>query len=331
MDGDIARPLEEKETERYLKGKDDTWQAADGHPLMPLDLGGAEGEKEPSGETGASGKPESTEKPFAGIGASGKPESTEEPSGQTNASGEKSVQGPTAKTAGAPESIALSADSLMLGVKEKRMLGVLFTPSDRSETVSFSVSPKSVAVVAPDGTVKALKKGTATITAKSASGLTASCKVIVRDAPKKISVADGLKLGVGETCALAYSLSPGASAGAVTFSSSDASVVTVDSVTGSISALKAGTAAITTRTYNGKSAKCKLTVSVAPESVALSAASLKMSVGQTVALTASTAPAGSCSRTLDYASDKDSVAAVDASGVVRALSPGAGGHLRGNL
>lgn len=51
----------------------------------------------------------------------------------------------------------------------------------------------------------------------------------------------------------------------VQFTSSDATVATVTPVQGKVTAIKAGTATITTTTVNGKTATCEVTVTAASE------------------------------------------------------------------
>ena len=326
LDGGLVRPLDEDEINRYLQEKDASWQEVNGHPLMPLKLtlqpGGAEGEKDEAQGTTGTGEQGSGATDQAGASIVQAGNAAAQAGGVADAAMQREAAIEQRGTQSAPDAIAFNVESLILGVKEKRVLSVCFTPSGSSDSVKFSSSKKSVVTIGQDGTVKALKTGTATISVQSASGLTASCKVTVLSAPRKVSVVGNLRMGVGEICMLGYVLSPSKSAGAVSFSSNAPSVAAVDPSTGAISALSTGTASITVRTYNGKSAKCKLTVSAAPESVTLSSASIRLSVGQMVPLKAATVPAGSFSNVFHYTSENPSIANVDASGVVRAMFPG---------
>ena len=53
-------------------------------------------------------------------------------------------------------------------------------PADTTDKVTWNSSDKKVATVDKNGKVKALKKGTATITVKTASGKKATCKITVK-------------------------------------------------------------------------------------------------------------------------------------------------------
>ena len=78
--------------------------------------------------------------------------------------------------------ISLNKTSLTLTVGNSATLTATVTPSDAGDkTVTWTSSNTSVATVS-NGTVKAVSAGTATITAKNASGNTATCKVTVNKA-----------------------------------------------------------------------------------------------------------------------------------------------------
>ncbi len=120
-----------------------------------------------------------------------------------------SVNGKTATctvivTAKTPEiievtSITLDKTELSLTEGETATLTATITPADATDKiVTWTTSDKKVATVDPEGNVTGIKEGTATITATSANGKTASCfvKVIERPlTPKQL-----LRKGNGTTC-----------------------------------------------------------------------------------------------------------------------------------
>ena len=108
--------------------------------------------------------------------------------------------------------------------------------------------------------ITAVKEGKATITAITANGKKAICKVTVKKAPSsiKLSVGNAKSLKKGKTLKLKVTRSTG-SAGNVTFSSNNEKVATVTS-SGKIKAIKKGKAKITAKTYNGKSEYVVITV-----------------------------------------------------------------------
>lgn len=75
-------------------------------------------------------------------------------------------------------SITLDKTTLTLHVQQTYQLKATVKPSDAPQSVTWSSSDPTIATVAKDGTVKALKSGTATITAE-AEGVKATCAVTV--------------------------------------------------------------------------------------------------------------------------------------------------------
>ena len=145
--------------------------------------------------------------------------------------------------------------------------------------VTFTTSNKRYVKVGSDGTIKGVRRGSATITAKIYNGKKATCKVTVYKAPTKIKPSNSsVTLGLGETRTLSYTLSSG-SAGKVTWKSSNPEAVSVDS-TGRITALDLKKTKITLRTYNGKTATVTVNVMNAPESITLAKESITIGVGQ---------------------------------------------------
>lgn len=132
--------------------------------------------------------------------------------------------------------------------------------------VKWKSSNKKVATVSSDGVVKAIAKGTATITciAKDGSGKYATCKVTVKNpvAVKAVSLnTNKIRIKKGKTVTLTAKIKPSnATNKKVIWSSSNPKVATVSS-TGVVKAKKRGTAIITVTTKNGKkTAKCKVIV-----------------------------------------------------------------------
>ena len=164
----------------------------------------------------------------------------------------------------APVSIALPA-TLAIGVKESRGALPLTMVSEAGDqnctaTVTWKSTNKKVVKVDPNtGAIQAVRKGTATIVAKTTNGLKARCRVKVKKSPKKVSLSPGDKsVEAGGTMQYAVKL-PKDSAGAYNYASSNTGVATVDA-NGLAKAVAAGTTTISVTTYNGKTAKATLTV-----------------------------------------------------------------------
>lgn len=127
-------------------------------------------------------------------------------------------------------------------------------------------------------------------------------------------------LGEKEKFKLTVKLKPsGVSAGTLKWSSSNKKIVTVDKK-GRITAKKPGTAKITVKTANKKSAYCTITVKKKPKSVKLVAKSDSLKVNKTMKLK-TTLSKGSAGK-VTYTSSNPKVATVSASGKVKALKKG---------
>ena len=79
----------------------------------------------------------------------------------------------------AASSISLSKTNINIVVGSGASLSATVSPSSASQEVTWSSSNKSIATVDSKGNVSAKKAGTATITAKTSNGKSASCKVKV--------------------------------------------------------------------------------------------------------------------------------------------------------
>lgn len=167
--------------------------------------------------------------------------------------------------------LELSASKLLIGIGEKcAILKATRVPEDESDVITWSSGKSSVAKVnKKTGKITGVKKGTATITATTASGLSASCVVTVRKAPGRVTITPAeLTLSVGDSRAIKGKL-PSGTGSTLTYTSGEKKVATVDKRTGVVTAVAPGSATITVKTFNGYKADCKLTVVEAPAEVFL--------------------------------------------------------------
>ena len=135
---------------------------------------------------------------------------------------------------------------------------------------SYTFTSSDTSTVGVDGEmVRGVKLGSATLTARSYSGKTASCTVRVVAAPTglKLDVTEAnLMVGISSTLQLnATSLPDGV--GSVHYSSSAPSIATVDYSTGLVTPRDKGDCVITATTYNGHTAQCVVHVSYLLEGV----------------------------------------------------------------
>lgn len=184
--------------------------------------------------------------------------------------------------------IALDKTTASLKEGEKVNLSATVGPENvTSKVVIWSSSDESIATVADDGTVTAVKAGDVTITAKAAYGknVTATCDIKVAEAekpqptpepepqptPQKVAATTitldktTANLKEGETVELKATVGPeNATDKSVTWTSSDESVATV-SKDGKVTAVKAGSVKITATAVSGKNvtAACDITVTQA--------------------------------------------------------------------
>lgn len=158
------------------------------------------------------------------------------------------------------EDITLNRSKAILGVKEKLTLTAKFYPNGASSTLTWKSNKPTVAAVSKKGVVVAKKVGTAVITVKAKNGKTAKATITVRAAPKSVTLnkSGTVTLKRGKTLKLKATL-PKKTASALTWKSSRPKVASVDQK-GVVRALKKGTAVITVRTFNGKTAKVTIKV-----------------------------------------------------------------------
>ena len=149
------------------------------------------------------------------------------------------------------------------GTGSSQTLTATVSPSNATnKTLTWSSSNTSVATVS-NGVVKAVGFGTATITAKSNNGKTASCSVAVNPIQPtgiKATPETSTLYGLNGTVKLSANVMPSnATNKTVTWSSRNTSVATVSS-DGTVKAVGYGTTVITATTVNGLTSNCTINV-----------------------------------------------------------------------
>lgn len=204
------------------------------------------------------------------------------------------------------------------------------TPSSADKTVTWNTSNASVATVSTTGLVTAVAQGSATITATSNLDNTKSgtCTVTVNPpaAPievESISMKSATTIGIGssETLAVTYNPTDANTGKALTWSSDNEAVATVDA-NGKVTGVAEGKTTITATTANGKSATCTVTVqAIAVTGVSLNKSTVSIKVGNTETLTATVAPANATNKNVTWSSSNTAIATVN-NGVVTAVAEG---------
>lgn len=134
------------------------------------------------------------------------------------------------------------------------------TPSNAVTSFTWSSGNTTVATVSSSGKITAKSPGTTNVTVKTDNGKTATCNVTVSaKSVTSVSISSTLSLEAGDTYTLTPTITPSDAETSYTWSSDKSSVATVSQY-GVVTANGAGTANITVKTDNGKTATCKVTV-----------------------------------------------------------------------
>ena len=213
--------------------------------------------------------------------------------------------------------VRLDRDSLRLTLTEDGKTATLTAAVEPQEatdpTVRWTAVPDGIVSV-ENGTVTALKAGTATVRAESVSnpGVYDECEVTVISPVTQITLnhsdypaAPGT-FEVGLDFVLSAAVTPGdATDKRLTWSVSPENIVSLDAATGTVTALKDGTATVTVTAADGfgASASCDITVSPATADVTkivLNRESVNLYKGKSYRLTASVEPPNAADKTVTW-------------------------------
>ena len=240
--------------------------------------------------------------------------------------------------------IKLNKTSLSMVKGKTEKLTATITPSNTldSKVLAWTSSNTKVATVDANGNVKAIDAGTANITVKTSNGLTAVAKVVVSNptttttkpsTTKKVVAITSVKinqgnisLGVNKTSKLTATINPSNTTQSknLTWTSSNSKIATVDK-NGNVKGIKAGTANITVKTSNGKTATIKVTVKKPTpiKSVKLNKKTLKLELGKSATVKATINPSSTTdSKVLSWSTSNKKVAIVDKNGKITAVGGG---------
>lgn len=215
-------------------------------------------------------------------------------------------------------------------------LAVQIAPAAAGQQVNWKSSSSKTVSVGPDGSIRALKTGSATITATAAdgSGKKASVKVRVVRMASSVRISGENSVMAGKSLKLKASVLPsGASVKKVSWESSDPSVAKVDK-NGKVTAQKVSgvkSATITARATDGSGVYAQHVVTVTPAVQTLRIARDGEPVSGTVVLDLSAASAlrlnaliepVDASKNVRWKVSSSSKARIDASGLLTGLKPG---------
>ena len=223
------------------------------------------------------------------------------------------------------EGVTLNKNSTSLPVGSSESLIATVYPSTAADkTITWSTSSSSIATVT-NGAVVAVAAGTATITAKTVDGYTASCVVTVTISVTGVTLnKTSLTLLPENKETIAANIAPtNATNKEVNWSTSDKTVATVDSA-GLVTAVAPGKANITaTAADGGKTASCAVTVNpIAVTGITINKNSARIAVNDTETLTVTIAPANATNKNTTWNSSNTNAATVDNNGRVTGRAEG---------
>ena len=237
------------------------------------------------------------------------------------------------KTLATATSISIDYSELSLEIGQTQYLKATVTPTEALQSVTWKSSNESVATVSENGLVTAKSNGTARITATTADGsnLSATCTVTVMIPVDGISLSNTSLTfsAIDSKETLTATVTPSnASNKNLEWTSSNPDVATVTSIVsnrGVVTAKGNGTATITARTKDGSniSATCTVTVTIPVDGISLSNTSLTFSaLNTTQTLTATVSPSSAANKKLTWTSSNTNVATVNSNGVVTSKGNG---------
>ena len=256
-------------------------------------------------------------------------------------------------------SISLSPTNSTLQKDQTVKITVTINPTNttQSKIVTWMTSDCSVATVNESGVVTGIGNGTATITAKTSNGKTAVCNITV-NAPTDPTTPDtpvtpttvpitnvminpsNKIIKKNESFRITATVNPTNTTEnkTITWTTSDSTVATVDQ-SGLVTGKQNGTAIITAKASNGKTAICSITVNAPTDpttpdtpvtptvipitSIAVSPANTTIQKGKTARITATINPTNTTqSKVITWTTSNSTVATVDQSGLITAKQNG---------
>ncbi len=231
------------------------------------------------------------------------------------------------------DSIELNLTELTLNKNNIHNLSCIILPLDATNsTVSWRSEDRNVAVVRvnADGsaTVLGVNPGETDIvvTTNDGTNLSAYCRVKVVQLAESIALDKSeINLEAKETDTLVATIFPElATEKSVEWSSSDESIATVDA-NGVVTAIAVGETTITATTVDGSnlSATCKVTViPTLATSITIDKSEISLEAKETDTLVATIFPELATEKSVEWSSSDESIATVDANGLVTAIAVG---------
>ena len=221
--------------------------------------------------------------------------------------------------------VTLDQTSVELDEGSWIQLKATVSPSNADDpSLRWTSSNEDVAQVTSDGTVLAMVPGTADITVTTVDGeKTATCKVTVKNRVTALTLEpDKMDVLVWEESDIVAKLEPAGANVLVIWKSASPDIVSVDD-RGHIKALSPGDAVICASTdTKGLMAFCKIHVRSHVQSIAITASSAEVILGETLQLETTVTPANLPDTEIKWTTSNVSIATVDDNGLVTARAKG---------
>lgn len=220
-------------------------------------------------------------------------------------------------------------------VGQKKKLKVTVAPKAAKKSIAFKTSKKKVAAVDKKGKITAKSAGkakiTVTVTGKNKKKVKKNVTIVVKkksssnngSANREIAVTGVTAaivpstINVGESAQVTASVAPAnATNKTLTYSSSNSAVAAVNNA-GAVIGMGAGTATITVKSANGKTASVNVTVVNVPvKEIQLNTESAEVTISGTVALKTTILPENATNKAVKWMSEDETIASVSVDGVV---------------
>lgn len=225
------------------------------------------------------------------------------------------------------ESVSLAREEVTLDDGDTIEMTATVMPENATDTdVTWVSADTSIAKVDEDGMITAINPGTTTVTARTVDGgFTASVTVTVN--PVRVTGVSLNKTSLVLTAKRSEQLKAvidpvNATNKAVTWKSSNSSIVKV-TANGTVIGVAPGTAKVTVTTQDGGfTAACNVTVAVPVTGLKLNMSTKTLKIGQRVKLTAQVIPANAYDKRVVWSTVNRAVAIVDQTGTVTAKGRG---------
>lgn len=225
-------------------------------------------------------------------------------------------------------SISLDLPETEIYVGDKATLNATVLPADAAyPKVEWSSSDSKVVTVSDTGVITAVAPGRATITCKATddSGKYATCTVTVKQYVTGLALnSASICMEIGDVTEIAVAVSPSnATNPTVEWESSNEQVASVNEC-GVVTGISSGTTTITCKATDGSGVKasCEVTVLNMVKSIVLNKTSGTLYTKKTMQLSPTVSPSDADCKTVEWSSNKTSVAKVNANGLVTAIAPG---------